>query len=42
VEDGEEVLDPEKSSPVLKMVPNTIKNQFEYEHHDDAVRLLNV
>jgi hypothetical protein len=41
VEDGEEVLDPENTSPVLSTVLNTINNEFEHECLDEAVRLLN-
>jgi len=41
VEDGEGVLDPENTSSVLKMVLNTINNEFEHKCLDEAVRLLN-
>jgi len=41
VEDGEEVLDPEFTTPVLNRVLNPINNEFEHECLDEAVRLLN-
>jgi hypothetical protein len=40
VEDGEEVFDPANTSSVLNRVVNTIKNEFEQECLDVAVRLL--
>ena len=41
VEDGEEVLDPANTSSVLNTILSTIKNEFEHECRDEAVRLLN-
>jgi hypothetical protein len=41
VEDGEEVLDSENRSSVVKPVLNTIKNKFEHDCLVEAVRLLN-
>ena len=41
VEDGEEVLDPDKTNSVLSTVLNTINNEFEHECLDEAVRWLN-
>ena len=41
VEDGEEVLDPEKTSSVPNTVPNTINNKFEHVCFDEEVRVLN-
>ena len=41
MEDGEVVLDPDNTSPVLSTVLNTINNQIEQECFDEAVRLLN-
>jgi len=39
--DGKEVLDPENTSVVLITVLNTIKNEFEHDSLEEAVRLLN-
>jgi hypothetical protein len=41
VDDGEEVLNPKNTSSALSTVVNTIKNEFEQEYLDEAVRLLN-
>jgi len=41
VEDGEAVLNPDYTCPVLSTFLNTINNEFEHECLDEAVRLLN-
>jgi hypothetical protein len=41
VEDGDEVLDPENTSSVMRTVPSTINNEFEHECPNEVVRLLN-
>jgi len=40
VENSEEVLDPENTSLVLNTVLNTFNNEYDYECHAEAVRLL--
>jgi hypothetical protein len=41
VEDGEEVLNPENISSVLRIVLNSVNNEFQHDCLDEAVRLLN-